>query len=359
MPNKAIHGITVAHFFETHREKLKMELVTGEAGLHRLIREGSINRPSLALTGFFKFFANKRIQVMGAAEMTFFRTLAPEEQARILHEMLDRQIPCLVLTRSYQPTPAMLAVSAERQLPIFRTSLITMHWVNLATLCIDNEFAPSATIHATTMEIKGMGVMLRGEAGAGKSECALALIERGHSLVADDLTVVKLIDERDLLASSRPLNRGYMECRGIGIINIAEMFGIHSVRLDKRLDLVITLRAWTPEVVEERTGLEENFFEILGLKIPHFELFVRPGRDMARLVEVAAMVQALRRVGHDPAQTFNERLIAHMAAQMAPDAEPERVIKPVIASGGGPGATSSGTRPPLDAPELSTDDAGE
>ena len=140
-----------------------------------------------------------------------------------------------------------------------------------------------------------MCVMLRGEAGAGKSECALALIERGHSLVADDLTLVKLIDERDLLASSRPLNRGYMECRGIGIINIAEMFGIHSVRLDKRLDLVITLREWTPEVVEERTGLEENFFEILGLQIPHFELYVRPGRDMAMPASTAPSYQPKRR----------------------------------------------------------------
>lgn len=327
--HKAIHGITVAHFLENHREKLKLELLTGPDGLHRLIREGSINRPSLAITGFFKYFANKRIQVMGAAEMTYLRTLAAAEQTRILNEMVDRQIPCIVLTRNYQPTPTMLAVAVERRLPIFRTPMITMHWVNIATLCIDNEFAPASTVHATTMDIKGMGVMLRGEAGAGKSECALALIERGHSLVADDLTVVKRIDERDLLASSRPLNRGYMECRGIGIINIAEMFGIHAVRLDKRLDLVITLREWTPEVVEERTGLEENFFEILDLKLPHFELYVRPGRDMARLVEVASMVQALRRMGHDPAHTFNERLIAHMAAQLPP--EPERVIKPFSA----------------------------
>ena len=337
---KAIHGITVAHFLETHGEKLKLELLTPPDGLHRLIREGSINRPALALTGFFKYFANKRIQVMGAAEMTYFRTLSPAEQTRILGEMVDRQVPCIVLTRNYQPTPAMLALAIERKLPVFRTQMITMHWVNLATLCIDNEFAPAATVHATTLDIKGMGVMLRGEAGAGKSECALALIERGHSLVADDLTVVKLIDERDLLASSRDLNRGYMECRGIGIINIAEMFGIQAMRIDKRLDMVITLRTWTPEVVEERTGLEENFHEILGIKLPHFELYVRPGRDMARLVEVAAMVQALRRVGHDPAQTFNDRLIAHMAAQMPP--EPEHVIKPGV-----PGAVLSDTRPAI------------
>ncbi|MDE3084788.1 MAG: HPr(Ser) kinase/phosphatase, partial [Verrucomicrobiota bacterium] len=195
------------------------------------------------------------------------------------------------------------------------TPMITMNFVNLATLCIDNEFAPSTIEHATTLDIKGIGTMIRGDSGVGKSECALALIERGHSLVADDLTVIKLLDERELMASSRPLNRGYMECRGIGIINIAEMFGVRSIRLEKRIDLVISLREWTPEVTEERTGLEENFYEILGLKVPHIELYVRPGRDMARLIEVAALTEALKKMGHDPARDFNDRLISFMTRE--------------------------------------------
>ncbi|MBE7537587.1 MAG: HPr(Ser) kinase/phosphatase [Opitutaceae bacterium] len=309
---KVIHGITVAHFLETYREKLKIELVTGERGLHRMIREGSINRPALALTGFFRYFANKRIQVLGSAEMTYLKTLSPQRQMEIFSEMVERQIPCLVLTRNYNPTPPLLAIAQEKHLPIFRTPMITMNWVNLGTLCIDNEFAPSTTEHATTLDIRGIGVMLKGSSGVGKSECALALIERGHSLVADDLTVIKLLDERELMASSRPLNRGYMECRGIGIINIAEMFGVKSIRLDKRVDMVVSLHEWTPEAIEERTGLEENKYDILGLQIPHIELYVRPGRDMARLVEVAALTQALKKMGHDPARDFNDRLIAHM-----------------------------------------------
>ncbi len=323
---KAIHGITVAHFFETYREKLKLELITGADGLHRLIREGSINRPSLALTGFFKYFANKRIQILGAAEMTYFKTVGQRQQMEIITEMIDRGVPCIVLTRNYHPTHPLLVVARERNLPLFRTPMITMNWVNLATLCIDNEFAPSSTEHATTLDVKGVGVMLRGDSGVGKSECALALIERGHSLVADDLTVIKLLDERELISSSRPLNRGYMECRGIGIINIAEMFGIKSVRAQKRIDMVISLKEWTPEVVEERTGLEESFYDILGIKLPHVELYVRPGRDIARLVEVAALVQALKKMGHDPAKTFNDRLIEFMTRQA--DEKP-RTIKPV------------------------------
>jgi HPr kinase/phosphorylase len=332
---KAIHGITVAHFYETYREKLQLELVAGEGGLHRLIREGTVNRPALALTGFFKYFANKRPQVFGAAEMTYLKTLSQQDQIRILQEVMKRGIPCLVLTRHYVPTHPLLVVAQEMNLPLFRTPMITMQFVNLATLCLDNEFAPSGTEHATMLDIKGVGVMLRGDSGVGKSECALALIERGHSLVADDLTVIKLLDERELMASARPLNRGYMECRGIGIINIAEMFGVKSIRLEKRIDLVISLCEWTPDVIEERTGLEENFYEVLGKKVPHIELYVRPGRDIARLVEVCALTQALKTMGHDPAKDFNDRLIASMAAQAD---LPTRKIKPVEHDDAGPAA---------------------
>ncbi len=317
MPIKSINGITVAHFHEIYGDKLELELIHGAAGVHRLIKEGSINRPALALTGFFKYFANKRIQVLGAAEMTYLKTLTQRQQIEIFSEMAKRSIPCIVLTRNYHATHPMVAVAEEMKLPIFRTPLITMNFVNAATLCIDNEFAPSSTEHATTLDIKGIGVMIRGDSGIGKSECALALIERGHSLVADDLTCIRLLDERELSAGSRALNRGYMECRGIGIINIAEMFGVKSIRLEKRIDLVVSLREWTPEVIEERTGLEENYYEILGIKVPHIEFYVRPGRDIARLIEVAAMVQALKIMGHDPAKDFNDRLIAHMAGQPA------------------------------------------
>ena len=322
---KAIHGITVAHFFETYGAKLKLELVTGSEGLHRLIREPAINRPALALTGFFKYFANKRIQVLGAAEMTFLRVLPKETQREVMNGMADRHIPCLILTRNYNFPRPMMEVARDRHLPVFRTPMITMNFVNTATLCVDNEFAPASTEQGTTVDIKGVGVMIRGDSGVGKSECALALVERGHSLVADDITVIKVLDERELMASSRPITRGYMECRGIGIINIAEMFGIKSVRLEKRIDMVVSLREWTPDAVEERTGLEEYYYEILGIKVPHIELFVRPGRDIARLVEVAAMVQALKRMGHDPAKDFNERLIAHMAEH--PEAGRKKSLK--------------------------------
>jgi len=326
---KPIQGITVAHFYETYRERLELKLVANEAGLHRVIREGSINRPSLALTGFFKYFANKRIQVLGAAEMTFLKTLPSRRQTEVLRKIVDSKIPCLVLTRKAQPTPELLAVATAARLPIFRTPMITMRFINMATLCIDNEFAHVVTEHATTVDIRGIGVMIRGDSGVGKSECALALIERGHSLVADDTTVLRLLDERELTASANPLSRGYMECRGIGIINITEMFGIRSVRLEKRVDMVVTLCDWTPGAEEERTGLEENKFIILGQELPHIMLYVRPGRDIARLIEVAALTQALKRMGHNQAQEFNERLVKFMAGNPVDSHSEEKYLKSI------------------------------
>lgn len=312
---KKIDGISVQAFFDKFKLQLKLEVVAGERGMKRIIKEGSVNRPSLALTGFYKYFASKRLQVLGAAEMTYLRTLSKDLQRERIAEMIRKGIPCLVIARNYNPLPVMRELAEARSLPILRSSLITMNFINAATLSIDMEFAPSTTEHATMMDIEGMGTMIRGSSGVGKSECALALIERGHSLVADDLTRIQLLDERELVASAVELNRGHMECRGIGIINVGEMFGIRSVRLEKRIDIVISLIEATADAQEDRTGLEQSYFTILGIDVPHIELFVRTGRDMARLVEVAAMVQASKKLGKDPAKAFNDRLIAHMAKQ--------------------------------------------
>ncbi len=312
-PIKKVDRISVRDFLDKHADHLKLSVVAGERGLKRIIREGSVNRPSLALTGFLRYFANKRLQVIGAAEMTYLRTLSTDTMRKRINAMISKSIPCLIIARNYNPFPVMLELAEKRSLPILSTSMITMNFINAATLAIDGEFAPTSTEHGTMMDIKGIGTLIRGSSGVGKSECALALIERGHSIVADDMTRIKLIDEREPMASAMELNRGHMECRGIGIINVGEMFGVRSVRLEKRVDLVISLIESGPSVEEDRTGLEQSFYSILGIDVPHIELYVRPGRDTARLVEVAAMVQALKKLGHDPAKEFNDRLIAFMA----------------------------------------------
>lgn len=315
MKDKVIESVSVRDFYETYQGPLKLELAAGERGMNKVIREKSINRPALALTGYYKYFANKRMQLCGAGEMGYLRDLDHKKQREVLEGIVKLHIPCLIISRNLAPPKTMLDVAEEFRIPLFRTTMKSKDFIAEATVLLEEQFAPHTTLHGTLLDIKGIGVLLRGKSGVGKSECALALIERGHSLVADDLTYVRVVGDIDVEGTSNELNRGFMECRGIGIINIAEMFGIRSVRLQKRIDLVVTFTEWQPGMDEERTGLEENFFEILNIPIPHVEIPVRPGRDMARLTEVAALVQALKTIGHDSAKEFNERLIAAMSQQ--------------------------------------------
>jgi len=305
-------SIPVVEFHDRYRDRLKMDLVAGEAGIDRVIREKSLNRPALALAGYFKFFAAKRIQLFGAGEMAYLRDLDEATQIKNLTIMAKRNIPCIVVSRNLLPTPPLIRVANEYKIPVFRTTLKSKEFTTDATLLLEEHMAPRTMIHGTLLDIKGIGTLIRGKSGVGKSECALALIERGYSLVSDDITYVRLMGDDEVMGTSSELTRGYMECRGLGIINIAELFGIRSVRIQKRVNLIVHFIEWKPGMQEERTGLEDSFEDILGISIPLVEIPVRPGRDMARLVEVAAMDQALKLIGHNSAREFNERLISHM-----------------------------------------------
>lgn len=320
MPNKKIDKqiecISIRDFYESFGVKLGLKLVGDGKDLAKMIREKSINRPALALTGYLKFFAYKRLQLFGAGEMSYLRDLKESEQEKVLTQMAQKKIPCMVVSRNLSPTKAMIRVSKKFEIPLLCTHLTTKDFSADATLMLENWMAPQISLHGTLLDIKGIGTLLRGSSGAGKSECALALVERGHSLIADDLVYVKLLAERTLMGTGSSLNRGYMECRGLGIINVVEIFGIGAIRLEKRIDLVITFREWTPGMQEERTGLEAHYFKIFHKEVPHVEIPVRPGRDLARLVEVAAMVQALKNMGHDSADTFNRKLIDFMVKKL-------------------------------------------
>ena len=310
---KIVESIEVNFFYTKFKNNLKLKLVAGENGLGKFIGEKSINRPGIALSGFLKFFAAQRIQLFGAGEMAYIETLTNEQQEDILLKFAELNIPCIVVSRDLEPTRIMIEIANRFDIPLFRSPMGSKDLVTAATVLLEHEFAPTVTEHGTMLDIKGIGTLLRGKSGIGKSECALALIEDGHSLVADDLTYIRLVNENDLLAYSSELNRGYMECRGIGIINVGDLFGIRNVRREKRIDLVVSFNDWSPEHDEDRTGLEESFYNILGIDVPHIEIYIRPGRDVARLVEVAAMVRAARIMGHDSAKEFNDRLIAYMA----------------------------------------------
>jgi HPr kinase/phosphorylase len=312
-PETRPESVSVREFFDSFRDMLQMELLAGADGLDNVISEKSINRPALAVTGYFKEFAHRRLQLFGAGEMAYLADQPDSVREKLLDDVFSKKVPAVVVSRGLQVDALLKRLADKHHVPIIRTQLKSKDFSAEATVLLEEKFAPRTNLHATLVDIRGVGVLLRGASGVGKSECALALIERGHSLVADDFVIVTLIGDRELQGTSKELNRGYMECRGIGIINIASIFGVRSVRREKRVDLVVTFVLWQPGMDEERSGLEVETFEILGRKVPHMTIPVRPGRDMARLVEVAAMVQALRGMGHDSAKEFSDRLIQHMS----------------------------------------------
>ncbi len=306
---KSVPVVTVESFYNLHAEKLHMKLEGPRVGFHRKIREPTINRPGLALSGFFSYFAEKRVQVLGAAEHTYLKSLPQRLRVKRFRDLCARKIPCLVVSRGFHLDPALLAVAAEEKIAVFRTPMITMKFINAATIALEVDFSPTVTEFGSMADILGVGVLIRGQSGIGKSECILGLIERGYSLVADDVTRITSLEGRELMATAPELTRNHMEVRGIGIINVASVFGIGSIRIEKRLDLVVTLKEWQDLEAVDRIGLDQEFYEILGLQVPHVTIPVRPGRDIARLIEVAAMDQKLKGLGQNSAVEFNAKLL--------------------------------------------------
>jgi len=306
--------VTVERFYTEHESELKLKLLAGAAGLKRVIREPTVNRPGLILAGFTRYFAWKRVQVLGNADAYFLKSLPEEQRIHRCQELLSYKLPCLVFSRNLPPDHHLLQAAEAADVPLFQTPLITMKFINLATLALEMMFAPRATELGSMVDILGVGVIIRGESGIGKSESVLALIERGYSLVADDVTKVTLVDGREIIGTSGEVTRNHMEVRGIGIINVAAMFGVKCIRHEMRVDLVISLKAWNEVEDVDRLGMEQEKVKILGVEIPHITLPVRPGRDLARLIEVAAFHTKLKMSGHNPAKELNDRLIARMAA---------------------------------------------
>lgn len=305
--------ITVGHFYANHAERLGLRLEGASRGLNRKIREPTINRPGLALAGFYNYFAAKRVQVLGAAELSYLRSLNAVGLREKLGELFARNIPCVVVARGAQIPAPLLEMAAEYETPVFRTQTITMKFINAATIALEMDFAPSSTEYGSMVDIMGIGTLIRGASGIGKSECVLSLIERGYSLISDDITKVRSIEGRELEGASADITRFHMEVRGIGVINIASIFGVGSVRPDKRLDFVVTLQDWDELEDVDRIGLDSATYEILGIKVPHVTIPVRTGRDLGRLVEVAALDQKLKSMGENSAVEFNQRLLQRLS----------------------------------------------
>src|SRR5437588_11364551 len=306
---KSVPVVTVESFYNSHAAKLQMKLEGPRVGFHRKIREPTINRPGLALSGFYTYFAEKRVQVLGAAEYSYLKSLPQKTRVQRMRELCECKIPCLVVSRGFHLAPELLAVTEAAKVAVFRTPMITMKFINAATIALEVDFSPTVTEFGSMVDILGVGVLIRGASGIGKSETALGLIERGYSLVADDVTRITSLEGRELMATAPDLTRNHMEVRGIGIINVALVFGIGSIRTEKRLDLVVTLEEWESVTEIDRVGMERESYESLGLKVPHVTIPVRPGRDIARLIEVPAIDQKLKGLGQNSAVDFNAKLL--------------------------------------------------
>jgi HPr kinase/phosphorylase len=307
--------VTVESFFGRHARSLQLKSEGRPIGLERRIREPTINRPGLALAGFYAYFAEKRVQVLGAAEQSYLRSLSARQRQARFQALCSQKIPCIVASRGFHLAPELLAIAESAGIAVFRTPMITMKFINAATIALELDFSPVVTEFGSMVDILGVGVLIRGTSGVGKSECVLGLIERGYSLVADDVTKIKSLEGRELMATAPDLTRYHMEVRGIGIINVVSIFGIGAIRIEKRLDLVVTLKDWQELEEVDRIGLDRELYEILKIEVPHITIPVRPGRDIARLIEVAAMDQKLKGLGLNSAVEFNQKLLGRMNSE--------------------------------------------
>jgi HPr kinase/phosphorylase len=304
--------LTVRGLLEAGREALDLGLLQGETLLDRPVREPAINRPGLALAGFLRYFAHRRIQVIGLAELTYLKGLPPGERTARLKAFFAAGIPCVVIARGIRPLPEMLSLANENGVPLLRTHQITGRFVQTAAVLIENLVAPHLRYQGTMVDIMGIGAMIEGPPGVGKSETALSLIVRGYSLVADDLTELRRVGSGELLGTAADVTRFHMEIRGLGIIHVPSLYGVASVRREKRLDLIVRLERAMDASEEERTGLELQTKDVLGVAVPFFRIPVVAGREVSNIVEAAALNFRLRQLGHDAAKELDQRIMAQL-----------------------------------------------
>lgn len=305
--------ITVRQFYDAAKTSLSLSIESGEKFLDNVIGEHSINRPGLALAGFFQYFARRRIQVFGLAEHSYIRSLGVEDRRLRMEQMLKQRVPAIVMTRNRHAGKEIKELATRYRIPVLRSPMITGAFMNEATVLLESLAAPTTRVHGTTVDILGVGVLIEGEPGIGKSEAALTLIERGHSLVADDITVLRRESSNAITASSVEITRYHMEIRGLGIIHVPSLFGVASMRTDVRLDLIVRLQRPSPQIELDRTGLNPVSRNVLGVNIPLITLPVDAGRDLAHVIEVAALNERLKMLGHDAAKELDEKLISMLS----------------------------------------------
>lgn len=304
---------TVENLYQDQGKNLGLCLIAGERGLARSIKRAEAQRPGLSLTGLLKGFVFSRTLIIGNQEMGFLRKLSPDIRRERLQAVLNVVTPAVILSRNASPTKELIAICEKQKIPLFQSDVKATSLLSKITFHLAEELCPNVTLHGTLVEVFGVGLLVQGESSVGKSEAALGLVERGHRLISDDVVRVKKKEGSSLLGYGPELTRHLMEIRGIGIINVAHLYGAVCVRKDKRIDIIVKLEPWDEEHFYDRVGLEEKFVDVIGIDVPHHILPVKPGRDVVLLLETIALNHRLKSTGYNSAKEFNAKLLETIA----------------------------------------------
>jgi HPr kinase/phosphorylase len=321
-PAPGTPSLAVRDLLEAAGKDLSLRLAAGRPGLDRLILLSRVQRPGLALTGFTDYIRYGRVQIMGGSEVSYLRTLPSRQRRSALRRLARCQVSCFVVTKGLEPPPELLQEAERAGAPVLLTTMESTAFIKQVTAFLDDRLALRIHLHSVLLDVFGLGVLIIGESGIGKSECALDMVDRGHRLVADDVVDIKRLGDT-LVGSSPDLTRYHMELRGLGVINIKDLYGVSSVRLAKRIELVVSLDRWEEGREYDRLGLHDERHPILGLEAPLVRMPVAPGRNLALLVEVAARNQLLKARGFDAAKTF----AAQFDKMLAPPARGRRAAR--------------------------------
>lgn len=293
--------------------EFNLELITKHANVQRLISTVNINRPGLVLAGYFDFYPNDRVQILGTTELSFIKQqLSQQEQVVRFDEICTPETPCIIVSHGLEVPNELISAAEIDGVPILRASCETSRLISRLTNFLEDKFAPSTSMHGVFVDISGVGVLITGNSGVGKSEAALELVQRGHRLVADDSVEIKRLDN-DLVAEAPEILSSHLEIRGLGILNIMKLFGAGAVKKDHPISLVIELEVWEQGKYYDRIGLDSNSIDILGVEVEKIIIPIRPGRNIAMIIEVAAMNFNLRANGYNSAQEFTQKLDALIA----------------------------------------------
>lgn len=279
------------------------------------IKTNEVNRPGLQITGFFDNFYNDRIQIMGREELSYLDKLCAKERQESLESLFEKNIPCIIISRSLKEPEEMKELSDKYKVPVLRTSNTTSRFMSALIAFLNVELAPRITMHGVLVEVYGEGILLLGDSGVGKSEAAIELVKRGHRLVADDAVEIKRVSDISLLGSAPDVIRHFVELRGIGIVDVKMIFGIGAVKNVEKIDFIINLELWQDKKQYDRLGLTTEYTDILGINIPSITVPVKPGRNLAVVIEVAAMNNRQKKMGYNAAEALNNRVMSGMGMQ--------------------------------------------